>query len=66
MDEEREFVKENVRSRILSIMEREGLNAGAFATSINVARGYYLTALARPKYAKYRRTHKTSSTLSGY
>lgn len=37
MDEEREFVKENVRSRILSIMEREGLNAGAFATSINVA-----------------------------
>lgn len=37
IDDSREKVKENVKTRILQIMEREGLTAGAFAESIKVA-----------------------------
>lgn len=37
IEDNKDDVKENVRGRILKIMEREGLNAGAFAESIKVA-----------------------------
>lgn len=37
IDDSKEKVKENVKARILQIMEREGLTAGAFAENIKVA-----------------------------